>query len=88
MEQKSFTIEGKVQGVGFRQFVLREARAIGVTGFVRNLPDGSVECVARGSTEQLQTLEAQLRQGPPWSQVSFVSSCPDSRNLGPGFRIT
>lgn len=88
MEQKRFIVEGKVQGVGFRQFVLGEAKKLGLTGFVRNLVDGSVECLARGTSEQLAALETLLKRGPSWSQVSFVSSAPDSRPLSGGFRIS
>ncbi|MBL8021803.1 MAG: acylphosphatase [Leptospirales bacterium] len=88
MEQKRFIVEGKVQGVGFRQFVLGEARKLGVTGFVRNLADGSVECLARGTSDQMASLEAELKRGPSWSQVSFVTSELDDRPLSGGFRIS
>jgi acylphosphatase len=53
-----------VQGVGFRNFVEYEARAIGVTGWVRNLDDGRVEAYAMGTPEQLDTFAARLHQGP------------------------
>ena len=44
-----YTVSGRVQGVGYRYFVLRQAERLGVTGFARNRPDGSVEVVAEGS---------------------------------------
>lgn len=64
-----FLVRGRVQGVGFRAFVRRVARAEGLEGWVRNLPDGTVECVARGSVEALDRLRIQLRQGPIGSRV-------------------
>jgi acylphosphatase len=65
-------ISGRVQGVGFRYFVLRRAQAAGLAGFTRNLADGSVEVVAEGSQEQLEALEAAVRRGPPHAHVSRV----------------
>jgi len=62
-------ISGRVQGVGFRYFVERAARGIGVTGWARNLDDGSVEVHANGSKSQLDELESRLRQGPPRADV-------------------
>jgi acylphosphatase len=65
-------ISGRVQGVGFRWFVARHAHAEDIVGWVRNLPDGRVEVVARGQDEALRTLEARLRAGPPSAAVSSV----------------
>jgi acylphosphatase len=62
-----------VQGVGFRFFVLRNARELGLSGRVRNRPDGDVEVWAHGPRSKLQVLEALLRQGPPMSQVDHVA---------------
>jgi acylphosphatase len=72
MPVRRYLIEGKVQGVGFRHFTRRAARGLGLSGFVRNLPDGSVEAVAEGTGEALDSLEQQLRQGPPASRVATV----------------
>lgn len=58
-----------MQGVGFRAFVERGARDIGVTGWVRNLDDGRVEAYAVGTHEQLDDLAALLYQGPQLSEV-------------------
>jgi acylphosphatase len=63
------TVRGLVQGVGFRYSVLSEAKHIGVAGFVENRSDGSVHVEAEGSPEQLDRLEAFLRQGPPGARV-------------------
>jgi acylphosphatase len=74
MSGKRFIVYGLVQGVGFRYFVLREARALGLGGFVCNQPDGSVEVVAEGTTDQLAALEARLKEGPALSAVASVAS--------------
>ena len=66
--------EGRVQGVGFRWFVLRQAQALGVQGWVRNLPDGRVEVVGLASPEALAQLEAMVQEGPPGSRVTRVTS--------------
>ena len=57
-------VYGLVQGVGFRYFVLRAARTTGLTGFVKNLPGGSVEVVAEGPRGQLESLVRELENGP------------------------
>jgi acylphosphatase len=67
-----FVVVGRVQGVGYRYFVLRQAERLGVSGFARNRPDGSVEVVAEGSEEALRDLEDRLREGPSFSAVDNV----------------
>jgi acylphosphatase len=67
-----FLVSGMVQGVGFRWFVARHARALGLTGFARNLPDGRVEVVVSGPEESLPALEQLLRAGPAHAQVERV----------------
>lgn len=69
---KRLTIEGRVQGVGYRDFVQRRARALGVTGWVRNRMDGSVEAVVQGSTDAVDQMIASARQGPRSAQVTGV----------------
>ena len=66
-------VTGRVHGVGFRYFASREARALGLTGWVANLADGSVRCVAEGPREALETLLERLRDGPPSAIVEGVS---------------
>ena len=66
-------VTGRVHGVGFRYFVVREATALGLTGWVANDSDGSVHCVAEGSRGALEALLAQLRDGPPAAIVDAVS---------------
>jgi acylphosphatase len=65
-------VEGLVQGVGFRYYVLRRASALGLRGWVRNEPDGSVRCVAEGPRRDLEVLAATLRAGPPGAVVDAV----------------
>jgi acylphosphatase len=62
-------VSGEVQGVGFRYFTRRQALALALRGYVRNLPDGRVEVVAAGLPGQVQCLVEQVRQGPPGSRV-------------------
>jgi acylphosphatase len=66
-------VHGTVQGVGFRDFVLHHARALGLTGYVRNVrKDRSVEVWAEGDPETLERLERQLRKGPLAAVVRSV----------------
>lgn len=65
-------ISGFVQGVGFRWFCLREAQALGLTGWVRNRPDGSVECEAHGDRTSLASFIAVLQHGPGNARVERV----------------
>ena len=59
--------------MGFRYFVLGEARSLGISGFTRNLPDGNVEVQAAGDVEALEALTRILRQGPALSRVDEVT---------------
>jgi acylphosphatase len=67
-----FLVSGQVQGVGFRWFVARHARSLGLVGYARNLPDGRVEVVVSGREESLPELEQLLRSGPANAQVERV----------------
>jgi acylphosphatase len=62
-------VSGRVQGVGFRWHTLHRAREVGVTGSVRNLPDGRVAVVAEGERDDLQLFLIWLGQGPPHALV-------------------
>ena len=69
------TVYGVVQGVNFRAFVLRHARGLGLTGYVRNLPFGTaVEVVAEGELGQLEQLLRQLEVGPRGAWVERVET--------------
>lgn len=72
MQTISITISGRVQGVFFRQSTRERARALGITGSVRNLSDGNVEVIATGNREQLERLVSWCRQGPPKAVVTDV----------------
>lgn len=72
LQTRKFVVRGRVQGVGFRWFVEREARALGISGWVRNNSDGSVEVLASGTREQLSGLRSRLQQGPRASRVDNV----------------
>jgi len=71
-EARRYLVRGRVQGVGFRWFVEREAHLLGVAGWVRNKSDGSVEVMAQGTPEQLAGLHGRLREGPRASRVDEV----------------
>ena len=65
-------VSGRVQGVGFRYFVMQNAQTLGLAGWVRNLHDGRVEVVAEGPHEALDRLLAALRKGPMSAEVAEV----------------
>lgn len=65
-------ISGRVQGVFFRDNTRRWASSLGLSGWVRNLPDGRVEALVEGEKEKIQSLEGRLREGPPMSRVENV----------------
>lgn len=69
---RKFIVSGRVQGVGFRYFALDAARREGLTGFVTNRDDGSVEAVAEGEGDSVDRFERALRQGPSRSRVERV----------------
>lgn len=69
MSARRWLVAGRVQGVGFRAFVVRCARSRGLRGWVRNLPDGRVEVAGEGEPAELDALEEDLRQGPRGSRV-------------------
>jgi acylphosphatase len=85
-----YTVEGRVQGVGFRYFVRRTAESLGIIGWVRNLPDGAVEALARGDQQALDAFESSLRKGPPGASVTGIRAIEisDESELPSGFHIT
>jgi acylphosphatase len=77
-----FWVSGRVQGVGFRWFVRREAAELGLTGRARNLPDGRVEVAVAGKPDALSAFRERLRTGPPGARVTRLeeeemSAVPD-----------
>lgn len=85
-----FLIRGRVQGVGFRWFVHREASELDLRGWVRNTEDGEVEVVAAGEPEDLDELRQSLRRGPRGSRVDGILEHAliesEAKNLG-SFKI-
>jgi len=72
IQARRFLVRGRVQGVGFRWFVEREAVILQVAGWVRNNSDSSVEVLAQGTREQLAGLYSRLREGPRAARVDDV----------------
>lgn len=87
MTCRLYRIEGRVQGVWFRESTRREAVALGVTGYAKNLADGSVEVLACGPPAALDRLNAWLGEGPPMAEVSRVW-WSESDCTPPGFFTT
>ena len=87
-ECRKFRVEGRVQGVWFRESTRRQATKLGINGYAVNCPDGSVEVLACGLHEALDALADWLGQGPPMAQVSSVTAtacdveCPDGFSTG------
>ena len=73
MVARQIRVSGRVQGVGYRASLQHEARERGVSGWVRNRSDGSVEALLRGSTEAVEALIAWARRGPPGARVTNVA---------------
>ena len=76
MECRLFRIEGRVQGVWFRESTRREAAALGITGYAENKADGSVEVLACGDSAALERLAGWLETGPPAARVTTVDGRP------------
>ena len=72
-EARHLVIHGRVQGVGFRQSMQREATRLGLTGWVRNCRNGTVEAVMIGSAEAVAALLVWARHGPPLAQVEQLT---------------
>jgi len=71
---KHLTISGRVQGVGYRASMIDEARRLGISGWVRNRRDGTVEAVVDGNADAVAAIVAWAREGPPGARVAHVSS--------------
>ncbi len=81
-------IYGRVQGVFFRDFVARRATELDLTGYVRNLPDGSVEVLTEGERNQLEKLTSYLKVGPSVARVEkVVTSWSEYSGSYSGFRV-
>ena len=72
LKRVHYYVKGRVQGVGFRYFTKSQADDIGLSGWVRNLPDGQVEAEAQGSEEQLSQFYEALGRGPSFGRVDDI----------------
>ncbi len=82
-----FLVSGRVQGVGYRYFAQKEAQALGLSGYARNLGDGRVEVVAEGPETALCGLEGRLKQGPSFAHVEAVEKIVTGDRGDHGFHI-
>ena len=80
-------IAGRVQGVGYRDWLLREARAQGLAGWVRNRRDGTVEALLAGELPALQAVLLACRRGPPAALVESVEETLAEDPAEPGFQL-
>ncbi|MFN2544291.1 MAG: acylphosphatase [Actinomycetota bacterium] len=80
-------VSGRVQGVFFRVECAREAGAVGLSGFVRNMPDGRVEAVFEGPPGDVESLVAWCRRGPEWASVEHVDVADEEPTGERDFRI-
>jgi acylphosphatase len=87
MDRVRVNITGEVQGVFFRATCARRARELGVSGWVRNTSDGSVEAVFEGPGEAVDTLVAWCREGPPGARVEDVNVVSEPPVGDRGFRV-
>ncbi|MYA80482.1 MAG: acylphosphatase [Acidobacteriia bacterium] len=85
---RRYTVHGRVQGVGFRYFVELTAQDLGLSGYVRNRADGTVEVCAGGNLDRLERLKALLAEGPRWARVDRVEETEAPDSGGGGFHIT
>jgi len=87
MAAKRLILQGEVQGVGFRAWLVAQAEALGIDGWVRNCPDGAVEALLSGSTDAVEELARLCRRGPPLAAVvSIVEELAEPPDQ-PGFRM-
>jgi acylphosphatase len=88
MSVRRYRVTGRVQGVGFRYFVYREATTMGIDGWVRNRADGTVEALVAASDEDHAILRCRLEQGPRISRVTAVEEVDElDEAVTPGFEI-
>jgi acylphosphatase len=86
MATAKFIVTGRVQGVFYRASTRERALALGLVGYARNQPDGSVEVLASGTDAALDALQGWLQQGPPAAQVERVTREEQAERVLQGFR--
>lgn len=87
MPCRRYVVRGQVQGVFFRVTTQQTAQRLGLAGWVRNLPDGSVELVANGDEQKLKELERWLWKGPPDARVEDVECSDVTPQVFSGFSV-
>jgi acylphosphatase len=88
MRRVHLVVSGRVQGVFYRASCAREARARGLAGWVRNLPDGRVKVALEGPEPQVEAMIAWCREGPPAAWVDEVEIAGEEPTGETGFRVT
>lgn len=86
MSARRVVIDGRVQGVGYRDWMVREAARLGVHGWVRNRRNGTVEALVAGEEAAIQALLSLCRRGPPAAQVTSITEDFAESPEEPGFR--
>lgn len=86
MNARLVVITGRVQGVGYRDWMVREARKLGVAGWVRNRADGAVEALVAGEIAAVQALLSACRRGPLMARVDAISEEFAEAPAEPGFK--
>jgi len=86
MTGRRIVISGRVQGVGYRDWMVREAQRLGLRGWVRNRPDGTVEALVAGEEDAIQALLAACRRGPLLARVGGIAEEAAEAPMEPGFR--
>lgn len=87
MRTVHLVITGRVQGVGYRDWTRREAVRLGLSGWVRNRPDGSVEAVIHGGDDNVGRMLEACRQGPPAARVAAIEVRDSSDPAAAGFDV-
>lgn len=82
IEERHLLVSGKVQGVFYRKYTQRVGSALGLTGWVRNLPNGEVEILAEGTATELDAIQRWCYTGSPKSKVTAVNLVPSTRTDG------
>ena len=80
-------VSGRVQGVFFRAWTKEQADGLGVSGWVRNCPDGSVEALIAGEAGAVEAMIERMRRGPPAAKVERLSEEPTDDSTAEGFAI-
>jgi len=87
MTSRHLYVTGRVQGVSFRAWTREQAQELGVSGWIRNRPDGSVETVISGASDAVEALIIALRKGPSAAKVEDVRITATDAPAKPGFHI-